>query len=296
MKYLEKYNKYCKNEVILHLNMNKKIKIFDIPFNIFSFYEILNLIKSFLNSNNQHHFATPNPEFLLESLGNSKFKKILQNTSLNTPDGTGILWAASVQKKVLNIKNKKLRIILKYPIGIFYLICLTVYPKFCQRVIQQRITGTDLMATIFQNFPDKKIFLLGAKEGIAEKATFSLCHSCENRNLNHVKSFAGSPKESDEPEIISKINRFSPDILFVAFGSPNQEIWINKNLSKIPSVKIAIGVGGAFDFFAGEKKRAPKFFQKLGIEWLYRLIIEPQRWKRIFKAVFVFPWKFLRSL
>ncbi|KKP39553.1 MAG: WecB/TagA/CpsF family glycosyl transferase [Candidatus Peregrinibacteria bacterium GW2011_GWF2_33_10] len=271
-------------------------KIFQIPFSTLDFKETLRVVEQFICSNRQHHIATPNPEFLLESLENPEFKKILQNTSLNTPDGTGILWAASVQEKVLNIKYKVLRSILKYPIGVFYLICIAIYPKANKKIIKSRITGTDLMAEIFKNFPDKKIFLLGAKEGIAEKAALSLCHSCENRNLNHVKSFAGSPKESDEHEILSKINKFSPDILFVAFGSPNQEIWINKNLSKMPSVKIAIGVGGAFDFWANEKKRAPKFFQKLGIEWLYRLFIEPKRWKRIFNAVFVFPWKFLKNL
>ena len=268
-------------------------------------------------SDKQHHIATPNPEFLLESLQNPEFKKVLQNTSLNIPDGIGILWATTIQEKIK--KNKKNRTnaplehlfsspILKYILGIKYLATLLINPKSCKKIIPERITGTDLMAEIFRKFPDKKIFLLGAKEGIAEKAVKNL--KCQiSRQNDHIRLtntkfqnsklydyFSGTPKAFDEKEISTRINSFKPDILFVAFGSPNQELWIAKNLSKIPSVKIAIGVGGAFDFFAGEKKRAPKIFQKLGIEWLYRLFIEPKRWKRIFNAVVIFPWKFLKSL
>ena len=79
-----------------------------------------------------------------------------------------------------------------------------------------------------------------------------------------------------------------PDILFVAYGSPHQEFWIHRNLFKLNSVKVAIGVGGTFDFYAGKRKRAPKWMQKIGLEWLWRLTGEPKRLSRIWNATFVF--------
>jgi N-acetylglucosaminyldiphosphoundecaprenol N-acetyl-beta-D-mannosaminyltransferase len=79
-------------------------------------------------------------------------------------------------------------------------------------------------------------------------------------------------------------------MLFVAFGAPNQELWIARNLAKMPSVKVAMGVGGAFDFIAGKQKRAPQIFRSLGLEWLYRLMREPRRIVRIINAVVVFPF------
>ncbi len=284
--------------------MRKTINIFSIAFAALHKQEIIEKLNIFLSSSQQHHIATPNPEFLLESLKNEEFTKILQNSVLNIPDGIGILWAVTIESKIHKVKKYKntiyhiLYTIYKYAIGLFYLLMILIYPKAVTKIIPERITGTDLMADIFQNFPDKKIFLLGAKEGIAEKAINNLI---KKNTLYYIpytiyQFHSGSPKLSDENKIISKINSFQPDILFVAFGAPAQELWINRNLSNMPSVKIAIGVGGAFDFYAGERKRAPKIFQKLGIEWLFRLIIEPRRWKRIFNATVVFPWKFLKSL
>ena len=84
-------------------------------------------------------------------------------------------------------------------------------------------------------------------------------------------------------------------ILFVAYGSPNQELWIAHHLHELKSVKIAMGVGGAFDFLAGERKRAPKWMQRLGLEWLFRLIQEPSRIKRIYNATIKFPLKILQQ-
>jgi len=88
--------------------------------------------------------------------------------------------------------------------------------------------------------------------------------------------------------IIQKIEESKPDILFVAFGMGKQEKWIDYNLDKIPSVKIAVGVGGSFDFISDTINRAPCWMRKIGIEWLYRLLKQPKRFFRIINAVFVF--------
>ena len=91
-------------------------------------------------------------------------------------------------------------------------------------------------------------------------------------------------------ELIQRINKTKPDIIFVAFGSPKQEEWIHESLKRIPSVKLAIGVGGSFDFISGKTKRAPLIFQKLWLEWLWRLILEPRRIGRIYNATVKFSW------
>ena len=96
------------------------------------------------------------------------------------------------------------------------------------------------------------------------------------------------PKNKNE-EVIDQIIDASPDILFVAFGHPKQEMWIAEHLKEIPSVKIAVGVGGSFDYISNLKKRPPLFIQKLGLEWLVRLLYEPKRILRIGTAVIVFP-------
>lgn len=85
------------------------------------------------------------------------------------------------------------------------------------------------------------------------------------------------------------IKTFSPDILLVAFGHPKQELWIEKHLNEFPSLKAVVGVGGTFDYWSGSKKRAPLTLRAFGLEWLWRLICEPKRWKRILNAVIVFP-------
>ncbi|MEA3272166.1 MAG: WecB/TagA/CpsF family glycosyltransferase, partial [Patescibacteria group bacterium] len=92
----------------------------------------------------------------------------------------------------------------------------------------------------------------------------------------------------DRENLLAKINFARPDIIFVAFGHGKQEKWIAENLNKLPSVKIAMGIGGAFDFISGKAKRAPTIFQRAGLEWFWRLIKEPQRYKRIYNATIKF--------
>ena len=98
------------------------------------------------------------------------------------------------------------------------------------------------------------------------------------------------PKEqSSDEELVAAINRAKPDVLLVALGHPDQEKWIYHNLDKIPSVKLAIGVGGALDFISGKLRRAPRWMRSINLEWLFRLIQEPKRLKRIRRAVLDFP-------
>ena len=141
-----------------------------------------------------------------------------------------------------------------------------------------KVTGTDLMIGLCELAAKKgfSVFLLGGRGGVAKEAAKRL--KTQFANLNIVGTYEG-----DSPGGIT-----AADFLFVAYGAPKQEKWIARNLPKIP-VKVAMGVGGAFDFIAGKRKRAPRILRRLGLEWLWRLIQEPQRLPRIFNATIRFP-------
>lgn len=156
---------------------------------------------------------------------------------------------------------------------------LRLVAKFLGKKIKEPISGVDLIYTL-----RGKIFLFGGKEGVAEKV---------KQKLN-AKVVGVENGYQDSKRVIAKINSVGPDILLVGLGSPKQEKWIYKNLKKMPSVKLAIGVGGAFDFISGRVKRAPKFLQKVGLEWLWRLILQPWRIKRIYNGVVKFSWLVLK--
>lgn len=232
------------------LQTNHKINILGINIDNITFSETFNKIGVFLNSPDQHYIVTPNPEFIIEAQNDEEFKKILNQADLSISDGFGLLLAT----------------------------------RF---IIKERICGVDLMEKIceYSSKINKKVFLLGALNGAAEKTVKNLQYKYPNLKAESLENY-----ENCESAILT----FKPDVLFVALGAPKQEKWIYKNLNKFPSVKIAVGVGGAFDFLSGNIRRAPRWMRKIGMEWLWRLTQEPQRIKRILKATIEFPllvWK-----
>lgn len=147
--------------------------------------------------------------------------------------------------------------------------------------IKERVSGTDLMEKILYRGRGK-VFLLGGKNGVAQKIS---------EKFSNIVGYSEDPKEA-----VEKINRVGPNILFVALGAPKQEEWIAENFKKIPSVKVAMGVGGAFDFISGNVIRAPEFLRKVGLEWLWRFFLQPWRLKRIYRAIVEFPLLVLSKL
>lgn len=242
-------------------------------------------------SDNQSYIATPNPEFLLEARNNHKFAEVLNKSALNIPDGIGILWAT----KYLDTIKKNNSTTTKFTKWLFSLITIPFYPKYIRTVLKERVTGVDLMENIcrYASRENLKIFLLGAREETAKKVKKIL--ETKYHGLKIVGTFSGTPKPEEEKEITEKINNSNAQILFVAYGAPQQEFWISRNLHKISAVKLAIGVGGSFNFIAKIRKRAPKFMQKLGLEWLYRLLQEPSRIGRIYNATAKFSTTVLKE-
>lgn len=269
----------------------KTIEILDIPISTIRLKQATELIIQWSQNRDQKHVITPNPEILIESTNNPKFKGILKNSSLNTADGIGILWAAKYKKIIKKNKSKLWKLIKCF----FSLIRMSFSHKYVKDEISERVTGADMLIEICRHCPKlkSKIFLLGASEGVAEKVKKKLTKRF--KGLKIVKTFAGTPLKKDQDQIVSLINASKANILFVAYGAPKQEVWIKENLHKIPLVKVAIGIGGAFDFVAKKKKRAPKWLRKIGLEWLYRLIQEPSRIKRIYNATIKFPYLVWRN-
>lgn len=272
----------------------KKIKILNVQFDACSKDEALMRIFDVLERRafeSGKQIVTPNPEMLLESAKNSKFREALNKAWLSIPDGIGILWACAFQNSAKRNRN-----LFRFLKAIFFLICIVLFPGRLRKIFPERVTGVDLMESICALSVKRgkpEIFLLGAEAGVAQKVQKIL--EAKYPGIKIVGVFPGSPSEDDFLAIQAFVAETRPKILFVAYGAPKQEIWIAEHLSKIPSVKIAMGVGGAFDFIAGMQKRSPKWMQKLGLEWLYRLIQEPSRSKRIWNAVIRFPLAVIKS-
>ncbi|TSC80353.1 MAG: N-acetylglucosaminyldiphosphoundecaprenol [Candidatus Peregrinibacteria bacterium Gr01-1014_25] len=237
----------------------ERIHLLGIPIDALTMEQALVRLRALLTGDAQCHVMTPNSEMLVAAVCDPAFAAVLRSTSLNLPDSAGLLWAA----------------------------------RWTGQNLPERVAGVDAMTRFLEQVgEDHGVFLLGADEGIAARAADAL--RARNPRLRVVGTHAGSPSPADAPSILDRIRAASPSILLVAYGAPAQDLWIHTHLRTLPSVRLAVGVGGTFDFWAGKRHRAPLWLQRLGLEWLWRLVREPRRWRRIFTAVVVFPWMVVR--
>ncbi len=259
-----------------------RVHLFDIPFDPIRMDEVQSRVQTLLSDGQQHVITTPNPEILLESLENRELKSFLQVSDLSIADGIGVLWATAFEKAK---KESSSPLLFLHSLSWIFLA-----PRKIRSVLPERVTGVDSMEEVCRAAKEegKGVFLLGGAEGVARAAGEIL--KAKIPSLNVAGSYAGKPFGPDDETMRRMITESGAEILFVAFGCPKQERWIAENIPQLPSVKIAMGVGGSFDFIAGTVKRAPQWMKALGIEWLYRLIQEPRkRLPRIWRAVVVFP-------
>ncbi len=250
------------------------IKVLGVRFDPVTRKEALDKFFFLLKDGKQHQVVTPNPEILLKAKKDEKYRQILNRADLSVADGTGVLWASG-----LGSRSGILR-------GIFH----AMWDRF-DKILPERVAGADLMKDfldkVYNNDDNVKVFLLGGTDGVAN--TVKDLYTKDGHSFI-AGTYEGSSDVSEDDKIVSLINTAKPDVLFVAYGSPPQEKWIYRNLKKMPSVKVAMGVGGAFDFISGKVKRAPVFMRKAGLEWLWRFFKQPSRIRRIWNAVFVFPY------
>ena len=256
----------------------RKINILGVPIDSFSKEESIRFIDQKLENDKPIFITTVNSEFLWRAINDKTVMEMLQKSTINFADGVGVLWAA----EFLNLKlpkDKFFRNIIGFLKLVGSLFAIVFYQSYLKKQIPERISGSDYIwdlcnLAVKKNF---KVFLLGGEPTVPEQAALKL--QTDVYGLKVAGTYEGSPKAEDEAKILELINKSKPEILFVAYGVPREELWLEKNLAK-SGAKIGIGVGGTFDFLAGRKIRAPKFLRGMGLEWLWRLIIEPKRYKR----------------
>jgi N-acetylglucosaminyldiphosphoundecaprenol N-acetyl-beta-D-mannosaminyltransferase len=226
----------------------RRIRILGLPVSAITYAEWLDLIDRWVASGTAHHVCTINPEMIMIAQRDVNFRNILSRCDLTVPDGIGLLWAARHMGKPL----------------------------------PERVTGSDGVPLIASEAAKRgwRIYLLGAAPGVADKAAEVL--RARHPALQIVGTYSGSPAPAEEDALVERINAANPDILFVAYGAPEQDKWIARNLPRL-RVKMAMGVGGSLDFVAGVIPRAPMSFQRFGLEWLYRLYLQPWRIKRMMR-------------
>ncbi len=188
--------------------------------------------------------VTANPEIIMRARDDEAFRECLADAQMVTPDGIGIIIAASLLGTPL----------------------------------KQRVTGIDLIAKLFEAAADKKyrFYFVGAKPGIAERAASNIINKYPGVEV--VGIHHGYFQE--DSQVIEDIERKKPHIVLAALGMGKQERWIKDRVQKT-GVPVSIGVGGSFDVFAGEAKRAPFWMRKAGLEWMYRLMLQPSRFGRM---------------
>ena len=221
-----------------------------------SFYEIL---EKNLSQNKKTFIVTANPETFMMSEKDEEMRKLLlDNDTFLVPDGSGIVKAA----RMINYD------------------------------VKERITGIDIANELLKlgNKQKKSIYLFGAKQEVIDSMEKVLKESYPNLNLVGMSN----GYEKDKDKIFEKIVKTKPDIVLVALGIPLQEKLIYKHLDKFDK-GIFVGVGGSFDVISGHKKRAPKIFIKLNLEWLYRILKEPKRLKRFYDSNVKFIFKVRRQ-
>lgn len=227
-----------------------RIDILGVGFDDLTPAEAVERGQTLVESEEFHYAVTPNPEFILEAKKNESFRQALLGAGLVLADGVGVTYAA----------------------------------KILGRPLKGRVPGIEfaqgLMGWMAQS--GKRLYLLGAKPGVAELAAANL--KSKYPGLIICGTHDGYFQE-DGP-VVEDIRTHAADVVFVCLGAPKQELWMVKN-GPDSGAKLMVGLGGSLDVFAGIVERAPEGFQKLGLEWLYRLMKEPSRVGRMSKLPLV---------
>lgn len=222
-----------------------RYRVLGVPVDVVTEPEVLAIAGDAVERRRRMQVVTVNAEFVVLAQENRQFLRALQDAAVATPDGAGVVWA-------LRRRGVYLR----------------------------RLGGSDLIWSLSEQAAGRghSVFFLGAADGVAEEVARRL--RSRYPGLLVAGTLAGSPRPEDEESIVAQIQESEPDILFVAYGAPEQDLWIARNLARL-GVSVAIGVGGSFDYVAGNARRAPPWMRERGLDWLWRLVMQPWRWRRM---------------
>ena len=223
-----------------------RIEILGVEFDNVTMEEALDMGMELMAKEGAHLVVTPNPEIVQLANQDPEFMQVVSGADLVIPDGIGVIYAS----------------------------------KILGRPLKARVPGCDFAAGLMERMAKSghKLFLLGAKPGVAEEAAAKLT---EHYPGLHVCGTHDGYFKEDGP-IVEEIRQAGADVVFVCLGAPKQEKWIAKN-GQATGASLLIGLGGSLDVFSGRVERAPEFWQKINMEWLYRGLKDPARMKRIIK-------------
>jgi N-acetylglucosaminyldiphosphoundecaprenol N-acetyl-beta-D-mannosaminyltransferase len=260
--------------------MVKEITVANLKISAVTTLEFISTIKEALKQDRKYFVTTPNSEFLYASLTSTSNRDLLNKADIAIADGIGIFWAERLLSQTTYFRNRFLKYI---EVGIRACVAgarILITPQYLFQVLPEKITGSNIIYDLAGLAKEQgaSLYLLGNWGDSAKKAAEKL------QQLNPGLHIAGySNKTYQDPTVLEDIKAAHPDILFVGFGPIKQEQWIVENLPSLP-VKIAMGVGGSFDYASGNKIVPPKIMRDLGLEWLFRLVTQ-FRFRRVFTAV-----------
>lgn len=208
--------------------------------------ETVNYLTEAIEQKRQTHVITANPIMVMSAVESQDYYKMMRKAELIVPDGAGVVWAAN----------------------------------YVGTPVAERVTGFDLLHRLMQEGEKRKwtAYLLGTSQEVIEAAAEKLqLQYPQVRIVGYRNGYFGADQDA---EVVEAIRQAAPDLLFVARGAETQEPWIAKYKKQL-GVPFIMGVGGSFDIVAGKLKRAPMLFQKLRLEWFYRLLQEPKRLPRM---------------
>jgi N-acetylglucosaminyldiphosphoundecaprenol N-acetyl-beta-D-mannosaminyltransferase len=222
------------------------VSLYGVPFSKMDMQETVAFLAEAVASRRPHRVVTGNPIMLSVGLENPSFHRALATAELVVPDGAGVVWAA----------------------------------RHVKQPVKERVAGFDLMHELLRE-GDKRswsVYLLGASAEIVETAYNNLKR--QYPGVRFVGYRDGYFTDKEDGAVVAAVREANPDVLFVARATMNQEPWIEK-YQNVLGVPVVMGVGGSLDVVSGKLKRAPAIFRKLSLEWFYRLIQEPSRYRRM---------------
>lgn len=231
----------------------ERLELLGLPLDPVDMEEALERIGGFLRGEGTHQVVTLNPEIAVRAQEDEALRRAILEAELVTPDGVGILWAV-----------RRLR-------GV---------------ALKERVTGVDLTLALFRRLPGIRVYLLGGRPGVAERAA----QEASRLGAEVVGFHHGYFQE--EEGVVEDIRQKAPDLLLVGMGE-RQEVFIHRHKPHL-GARVAMGVGGTLDVLAGEAQRPPAWAQRLGLEWLLRVGLDPKRWRRA-PRLFRFAYLVLRE-
>ncbi len=242
--------------------------------------EVLDSIAERIKAGHQTSVITPYSEFLVAGLRHTDLMELFNKATFSLPDGIGILWAEKFLAQPFTAKSYYRKIIEAFWQMVWTGASIVLKPRSLYSVFPEKIVGADLFWDLCKLAEQESfsMYLLGAEHDVPAKASRLL-----KERFPRLQLLGSSNKIWDDPTILGEINELNPDMVLVFFPYRKQERWIFENLPKLKT-KFIIGLGGTLDYAVGEKLQPPRLIRNMGLEWLFRLITQPYRLKRIWTA------------